>query len=184
MKIVYWLNAIGESVAILCTSFPVLEKYGYLRFISRQPSYAANICFTRLWLTGCAMMTTGAIIRLVCYRALGRFFTWELTLTKDQHLVTTGPYSIVRHPAYAGSWLLSIGSVLMHLGPGGWLYECVSGHPLSNTMMAAWGILRVTVAVILTTRVNREDEVLRKEFGEEWKAWARRTPYKLIPFLY
>lgn len=184
LKGIYWTNAIGESAAILCASFPALREYGVLQFISRQPSYVGNIRFTRLWLAGCLVMTTGAAIRLACYRTLGRYFTWELTLQKDQRLVTSGPYSIVRHPSYVGSWLLSIGSILMHLSPGGWVYECLSGAPLSNALMVAWGVWNIIVPSILTTRVNREDEVLRKEFGEEWKAWARKTPYKLIPFLY
>ena len=32
-------------------------------------------------------------------------------------------------------------------------------------------------------RAEVEDQVLRKEFGKEWEEWARKVPYKFIPYL-
>lgn len=37
--------------------------------------------------------------------------------------------------------------------------------------------------VLLMNRMNTEDEVLKKEFGEVWEKWAEGTKYQLIPGL-
>jgi len=41
--------------------------------------------------------------------------------------------------------------------------------------------IRVIVGV---GRMGREDKELRGAFGQEWDAWARRVPYRLVPGLY
>ncbi|KAJ7923243.1 hypothetical protein B0H13DRAFT_1477462, partial [Mycena leptocephala] len=51
---------------------------------------------------GTALIANGAILRLFCYRALGQYFTFKTAIARNHKLVTTGPYSIVRHPAYTG----------------------------------------------------------------------------------
>ena len=33
-------------------------------------------------------------------------------------------------------------------------------------------------------RAELEDQVLRKEFGIEWEEWARKVPYKFIPYVF
>ena len=35
----------------------------------------------------------------------------------------------------------------------------------------------------LVVRAEVEDQVLRKEFGNEWEEWARKVPYSFIPYL-
>ncbi|OAX34700.1 ICMT-domain-containing protein, partial [Rhizopogon vinicolor AM-OR11-026] len=55
-------------------------------------------------IAGCCMCVIGAAVRSHCYRTLGRLFTFELSIRQDHKLVTSGPYSIVRHPSYTGVW--------------------------------------------------------------------------------
>lgn len=130
-------------------------------------------------------MCGGALFRLASYRELGRFFTWELSVKKDHHLVTTGPYSIVRHPAYLGNIFISTGALITFLGPGSWYNE---GGWLSTTggkaLAVVWVVYNAWVAIGLSSRVGKEDEVLRDQFPEEWARWAVKTPYRLIPFVY
>ncbi|EKM56879.1 uncharacterized protein PHACADRAFT_254244 [Phanerochaete carnosa HHB-10118-sp] len=130
-------------------------------------------------------MTAGSLLRLACYHTLGRFFTWELSLKKGHSLVTAGPYSIVRHPSYVGSTLIGVGVVLCHFGPGSWYAECVGwetwGSILYTTLWGAWSL---AVPVLLCARAPTEDRILQKEFGVEWETYAKRTPYRLIPYVY
>ncbi|KAI9599402.1 hypothetical protein BDF19DRAFT_428630 [Syncephalis fuscata] len=48
-----------------------------------------------------------AEIRAWSMRELGRFFTFKLGVSKDQHIVQSGPYQYVRHPSYTGLILMS-----------------------------------------------------------------------------
>ena len=63
---------------------------------------------------GTFMVTAGGLIRLECYRQLGRMFTFEMSIRKDHMLVTSGPYGIVRHPGYTGALLAVGGMLLLH----------------------------------------------------------------------
>ncbi len=36
----------------------------------------------------------------------------------------------------------------------------------------------------LVSRAPKEDKVLQEEFKEEWTSWSKRTPYRLVPFVY
>lgn len=130
-------------------------------------------------------MACGATIRLLCYRTLGQLFTFELSIKKGHALVTRGPYSIVRHPSYVGSLLIGIGTVLCHFGPGSWYEGRVGWDSLASKLFtAAWAGWSLVLPMLLMGRVNAEDEILKNEFGEEWEAYARRTPYRLIPLIY
>ncbi|KAF9254161.1 hypothetical protein L218DRAFT_841175, partial [Marasmius fiardii PR-910] len=80
-------------------------------------------------------------------------------------LITTGPYSIVRCPAYTGAWLSYIGFTMFHLLPGSFIREnnCRRiGHRF-------WIIGRIGICVFLTIRTVSKDEMMKKEFGKEWK---------------
>ncbi|KAF9022890.1 hypothetical protein BDZ89DRAFT_187014 [Hymenopellis radicata] len=62
-------------------------------------------------------------LRLLCYREMGKMFTFELAQRQDHKLITTGPYSIVRHPSYTGSVLAFAGSAVCLLGRNSWMWE-------------------------------------------------------------
>ena len=40
------------------------------------------------------------------------------------------------------------------------------------------------VESILVWRTTKEDEVLRAEFGKTWEAWAGKTQYRIIPYVF
>lgn len=92
---------------------------------------------------------------------------------------------MVRHPGYLGTSLITTGSILMLLGPGSWWNESnVTGSAIRGILGAAYASIWASVTYMLLARMNQEDEVLRNEFGSSWQAWARQTPYQLIPFVY
>ena len=116
---------------------------------------------------------------------MGRHFTFELTLQKDHQLITSGPYSLVRHPAYLGIFAFYVGSVLSLFGAGS-LYDVAHlwKYPVAALAGGFYIIYSVYVGIVLFARVGKEDEVLRREFKDQWVVWSKKTPYKLIPYVY
>lgn len=144
-----------------------------------------HLYISPLFLIGSILLILGAAIRQTCYVYLGRMFTFQLALLKEHKLVTSGPYAVVRHPSYTGFILVVHGLALVHLTPGSYVAECGLlelwwGRALIGLGCAAAVYLQIAVV----RRTGREDEVLRKEFGETWDAWAIRTPYRLVPYVY
>jgi protein-S-isoprenylcysteine O-methyltransferase Ste14 len=86
-------------------------------------------------------------------------------VTKPEALVTTGPYSIVRHPIYT-SYLLLFGSSMITLGS--WW---------------AFAGLVVSAIVFYSGRMDAEDRILQEAFPDSWDEYTTRVPYRLFPWL-
>lgn len=131
------------------------------------------------------LLVLGGGLRLWCYRTLGRLFTYRLSIEDDHHLITTGPYSVVRHPSYTGWTICTVGLLTMQLSPGSWFAEC---GPLDSNigcfMMAGWVVYNLYITSFTPGRMRREDRALKRQFGDEWVRWSKQTPYKLIPGLH
>ena len=128
------------------------------------------------------LVTAGAGIRVACQRELGRFFTWEKSVKKDQQLITTGSYVIVRHPSYTGMALATAGTLLYYFGPGSWLRQSTLFE--SSWLMVVvvlWVGYTVALPCVLCFRTFDEDRVLRGHFPKQWDAYAKRVPYRLVP---
>jgi protein-S-isoprenylcysteine O-methyltransferase Ste14 len=99
------------------------------------------------------------------YRAMheNRFFSAVVRVQNERghHVIDSGPYSVVRHPGYAG---LILGIPFSGLALGSWL---------------AAGIGLVMSGLILR-RVMFEDAFLRKNL-DGYVAYTRRVPRRLIP---
>jgi len=73
-------------------------------------------------------------------------------------LNTTGIYSVVRHPLYAGNFFIWLG-VAMFVGSW-WL-----------------SLIFILLFILFYERIIfTEEEYLRKEYGRVWEEWAARTP--------
>jgi protein-S-isoprenylcysteine O-methyltransferase Ste14 len=83
---------------------------------------------------------------------------------RGQTVVTTGPYSYVRHPMYFGALLFFIGTSLLL---GSW-----------------WGLAFVLVFIaLLCIRIPIEEKTLRAGL-EGYDDYARHVRYRLIPLLW
>lgn len=147
---------------------------------------AERIRITPAFAAGWLLVMAGALVRLACYRTMGKHFTFEITIRKDHRLVTSGPYAVVRHPSYTAMAMVALGTVVAFLGSGSWLNECGAlGTTLGKAFAAAWvADLLYVPAVMVFMRVKTEDGLLRREFGKEWDEWAKKTPYALVPGIY
>lgn len=114
-------------------------------------------------------------------------FTFELSLRKDHQLITSGPYSVVRHPSYTGGALALLGALSCYTSPGSWFIECSGLFPSSWTgsvVLSCWLIAILIAWLVVSPRLKKEDAMLKKQFGSQWDTWAANVPYRLIPGVY
>ena len=82
---------------------------------------------------------------------------------RTEKIVTTGVYSIVRHPQY-------LGGLLAHVG-------------ISLLLSAWYSLLSILLMIVLIYLISRkEEEELIREFGKEYENYKKRVPM-LIPKL-
>ncbi|KAF9036918.1 hypothetical protein BDZ89DRAFT_946314 [Hymenopellis radicata] len=187
MRGAYLVGGVIEIVALVARIFPSWPWssmiLGVLSF-SDAPD-ELDLYLNPFGMLGTLIATLGALLRWRCYQTLGRHFTLELSLLKDHELITSGPYSILRHPSYTGGLMTVFGAILSRGSHGSWLRE-------SGVLRTSWGAVIVGLWVFLacgmglgaSSRVKEEDAFLKKEFGIKWDEWAARVPCRLIPGIY
>lgn len=62
-----------------------------------------------------ALFAGGVTLRTVAIRTLGRFYSHHVIKHDGHAIVSTGPYTFIRHPAYAGMLLANVGLVVFFL---------------------------------------------------------------------
>ncbi|GBE85758.1 hypothetical protein SCP_0802800 [Sparassis crispa] len=172
------ITAVAEIAVILAQEYPSLS--GHISLLLLSPSSGLRV--TKTFVASWAFIGMGGVVRWWCYRTLGRFFTYELSMTKEHRLVTVGPYSIVRHPSYTGLIMQAIGAVSWSLDSGSWWSNLGRFNAIArNFCVVLWVSIWIIVPALAVSRLSKEDRTLKKEFGDQWEKWSRVTPYKLIP---
>jgi protein-S-isoprenylcysteine O-methyltransferase Ste14 len=111
------------------------------------------------------IMLFGLSLRAWSASTLGSYYSRTLLVARGQKVVTSGPYSKVRHPGYLGTILL-------------W---CGFGVLSSNSVTAI--LFPVMFTAIYLYRISAEEEMLDQEFGDEYSEYRKKTR-KLIPLVY
>ncbi len=118
-----------------------------------------------LYVLGIVLTVTGQLFFLVAQKQ-NKFFSSTVRIQTDRgHTVCDkGLYKIVRHPAYMGSFIQTLGFPLL--------------------FGSLWSIIPIGVSIILLiTRTYLEDKILNLElYG--YADYAKKTRYKLIPYLW
>lgn len=182
-----WISSGCEIAVILAMKNPASPIAArILRTLAWGAARAGQrICITRTYAVGCAFAVVGGLLRIYCYRTLGRLFTFEITIRPGHRLVTEGPYSVVRHPAYTAMTIVSIGLALCQGGRGSWVRESGMLNTVWGKAVAyGWSTWMVYCVIMLCMRPPQEDRMLRKQFGERWDNWAAKVPYRLLPGIY
>ncbi len=116
---------------------------------------------------------------------LGRLFTWEVGTRDDHQLVTSGPYRIVRHPSYTGMFLQIAGNFTLLLSGGSFFTESGLRSTWVGKVVATTVVAHLTwVAAGMLYRTRTEDELMRREFRQDWEEWSQKTRYRIVPFLF
>lgn len=196
LKYTCWIHGLIESLILIlpalarqCPQSDTIQRINDIFFeLVLPPSVGkeTNIFFPPPRILGAFLLLSGSTIRYWCFRELGRHFTFDVALLENHSLVTTGPYSVVRHPSYSGGVLLTTGSILWHATSGSWLIQSrFYTNPIAWVMLIpAIIVTGGSIIVGVVIRPEKEDELLEKEFGKKWEEWARRVPYQLFPGIY
>ncbi|RPD55597.1 ICMT-domain-containing protein [Lentinus tigrinus ALCF2SS1-7] len=144
-----------------------------------------SLRLTSVSAVACFLAISGGLIRWWCHRTLGHHFTWEVGTRDGHQLVTSGPYRIMRHPSYTGMFLQVSGNFMLLLSDGSFFAESGLRGTWVGKLVATAVMTHLTwVCTGMLYRTKTEDEMLKGEFRERWDAWSKKTPYRVIPFVY
>jgi protein-S-isoprenylcysteine O-methyltransferase len=133
--------------------------------IARVPGLRA---YANNWVTlglGVALVIAGTALRAWAILSLGRYFRRDVTIESGQRIVRRGPYRVLRHPSYAGIFLIFAG---FGLAFGSWV--------------GAAAALLIVVAGLLP-RIRVEEHALAKAFGVEYADYASSTA-RVVPHVW
>ncbi len=105
---------------------------------------------------GVVLSAAGFAIRTAAMARLGSRFSPLVTIQKQHSLEMRGLYARIRHPGYLGAWVTTLGAALA-FGSG-------VGLPLVAIML-----------VVLGARMDREEQLLERHFGDEYRRYRERT---------
>jgi len=114
---------------------------------------------------GVGVFAAGLGLRWWAIAWLGQLFTFDVSIAADHRVIDTGPYRLVRHPAYTGSLLSFVG-----IGICG-------GNVVSLLLL----VVPITLAFL--RRIAIEEAALVSALGRDYVDYASRTK-RLIPYVY
>ena len=115
-----------------------------------------------IYMLGIVLTALGQLLFLIAQKQ-NRFFSSTVRIQTDREQVVceTGLYQFVRHPAYLGSIIQSLGFPLL--------------------FGSLWSTIPICLSVILLlTRTNLEDKTLKNEL-KGYLEYSEKTRYKIIP---
>lgn len=149
----FWLISLGLGLVLF------LSPLDYLYFAPILPRSA--------WLAfgGLLPAAAGLVLLVWARRTLRKSYSGHLTVKSGQPLVQNGPYRAIRHPAYAGYFLVALGIAL--------------GYSSLFALLASAFLL----LPILIYRIHVEEKLMAWHFGEEYRRYQQQTK-RLIPGLW
>ena len=126
--------------------------------------YFATFLPRTVWVetVGTGLVILGSILFVWARRTLGKHYSGHVSVKKEQKLVQSGPYRIIRHPAYAGYLLMAFG---LALG-----YSSLLGF-VTNLLI----LLPATVY-----RISVEDRILAEHFSTKFEKYIQKKK-RLLP---
>jgi len=115
---------------------------------------------TPVVIVGDALVALGFFIVFLVFRE-NSFASAAIEVASEQHVISSGPYAVVRHPMYAGALLMLFGTPF---ALGSW-----------------WGLLStVALAAVIVWRLLDEEQFLSKHL-QGYPAYCRKVGSRLIP---
>jgi protein-S-isoprenylcysteine O-methyltransferase Ste14 len=124
--------------------------------------YFAIIIPDFIRLIGIIVFVLGLLLLIWVHRTLGEHWSMMLKLGEEHLLVTSGPYSRIRHPMYTYFYMMVIATALIS----------------ANLFVGIFGV--ATWTLLYLVRIGDEEQMLLEQFGEEYEEYMKRTG-RLLP---
>lgn len=115
-----------------------------------------------VYYVGIAVMLTGIAFRQWAIAVLGRYFSGVIGVQKEQKVVESGPYRLIRHPSYTGVLIFYAGMGLA---------------------VQSWAAVLIDITIfglVYGYRIFIEEKVLIRELGNSYVEYMKRTK-RVIP---
>ncbi|UWG99217.1 isoprenylcysteine carboxylmethyltransferase family protein [Dehalobacter sp. DCM] len=144
---------------------PAILNVYFLGFIIPGFDFRLQWSTVPIWMiiTANAMVFLGYIFIIFVFKE-NSFASTIIQVETEQHVITTGPYTIVRHPMYLGMLIMSLFSPL--------------------ALGSYWAIIpSLFIIPSLILRIKSEEEVLIKSLPG-YSDYCQKTPCRLIPLIW
>ncbi len=142
-------------VILLFIAFLVISAFDHRFGWSHVPFYIVVL--------GDVLVVSGFFLFFLVFRE-NAFASSIVEVTTNQKVITTGPYSIVRHPLYVSGLIIMLGTPL---ALGSW-----------------WSLpIFIPFTLVIIWRLLDEEKFLSKNL-QGYKEYCQRVHYRLIPFLW
>jgi protein-S-isoprenylcysteine O-methyltransferase Ste14 len=151
----WWLLAVAVAVAANAVLYAAPHL---VPAAAMEPGAAA---FT----VGLVIMVGGVLLRGWSFKTLGEYFTFNVMVSSDQPVVTSGPYRLLRHPSYTGLLMFSVG-----IGVASANWVGLAGMTLPPLALIVW-------------RIHIEETALLATLGDRYRTYASHHK-RLVPIVW
>lgn len=151
------------------TSQKVGQVFGALAFVATfivaglDHRLAWSSVPTPVVISGDVLVVVGLLIVALVFRE-NTFTSATVEIAVEQHLVSSGPYSKVRHPMYIGVLIMMFG---VPLALGSW-----------------WGTVTIVpMTLVIVKRVRDEEELLTRDLAG-YREYRHQVRYRLLPLVW
>lgn len=169
---VHYATSFFRKLGLFTYAMPLLAwlPFSYLVFKNKAYILQFKIDLPEIVnIIGIPVFIAGTLLHLWTARLLG---LWgiigipEIMVKLKNRLMTSGPFSIIRHPTYLA-------------------HTCIFSGGFFITGVIAVGIVTILDFLIITSIIiPLEEKELSRRFGENYKSYMKRVPYRLFPGLF
>jgi len=152
-----------SPVQKIIISIGILADLGLLVFCALDYRYGWSPVPPYVSFIGDVLVALGLFIDLLVFKE-NSYGASNITVEEGQRAISTGPYSLVRHPMYAGVLVM------------------VTGIPLA--LCSWWGLAFLALAVPgLAWRIMDEEKLLKKDLPG-YVEYTQKVRYRLVPYIW
>ncbi len=115
-----------------------------------------------LTIIGLLLISIGIGMRAWSIRILSKFYSADVKIIDRHKIIKSGPYKLLRHPIYLGSFIFYIGQALF-----------------LNTFIGA-AVAALTMGYAYAKRITLEEKILIEKFSQSYIDFQKST-WRLIP---